>query len=130
MQDNALILEKQERTVGALTRNNSKNNTQNIKNIKAIEINKLNIRQQLTEWGVNKRQINTCLNNLNKKTMNSVITQTLNQPKNKKSNAGGCIYKILESAKQLQLQTQVKANEVLSCLKSFGLSNGNIEKAR
>ncbi|AYQ57076.1 hypothetical protein [Bathymodiolus thermophilus thioautotrophic gill symbiont] len=107
-----------------------KNNTQNIKNTKVIEGNKLNIRQQLTEWGVSKEQINTWLNNLSKKTMNNAITQTLNRPKNKKSNAGGYIYKILGSGKQPQLQVQIKANEVANCLKSFGLSNENIERAQ
>ncbi len=109
-----------------------KNSTPKIESTKAIYSKPTSIRQQLTIWGVGKKQIDTWLANLSKKTINDAIKQTLNRPerRSKTSNAGGYIYSILGNGKQLQLTTQIKADEVVDCLKKFGLSVADIKSAQ
>jgi hypothetical protein len=109
-----------------------KNNVLKVKNEKITELKPISIRQQLVLWGVGKKQIDMWLVNLHKKTLNDAIKQTLNRPKHKnnKSNAGGYIYSILGDGKQPQLTTEIKANEVVSCLKNFGLIADDIKNAQ
>jgi hypothetical protein len=76
------------------------------KTVNITEKPKLNIRQQLTNWGVSKKQIDSWLANIDKIKINNAIDQTLNRPDFKKTNAGGYIYTILGDGKQPQLQTQ------------------------
>lgn len=109
-----------------------KNSTPKIESTKTIDSKPTSIRQQLNGWGVGKKQIDTWLANLSKKTINDAIKQTLNRPerRSKTSNAGGYIYSILGNGKQLQLTTQIKADEVVDCLKKFGLNVADIKSAQ
>jgi hypothetical protein len=100
------------------------------KTVNITEKPKLNIRQQLTNWGVSKKQIDSWLANIDKIKINNAIDQTLNRPDFKKTNAGGYIYTILGDGKQPQLQTQIKKHEIINCLKVFGLQPDDIKKAQ
>ena len=100
------------------------------KTVNITEKPRLNIRQQLTNWGVSKKQIDSWLANIDKIKINNAIDQTLNRPDFKKTNAGGYIYTILGDGKQPQLQTQIKKHEIINCLKVFGLQPDDIKKAQ
>lgn len=106
--------------------------TPRLKKIKAIDIKPISNRQQLVNWGVSKEQIDLWMANIKPKVITKAIEQTLNRPKskNKFSNAGGYIYKILGNGKQLQLTKQIKHNEVISCIRKFGLTDNDIKKAQ
>lgn len=98
-----------------------------------IEQKPISIRQQLSNWGVSKKQINTWIANLGKKTIHDAIKQTLNRPyrEDKNSNAGGYIYSILGDGKSFKSIKQIKSNkEVIYSLEKFGLSSPDIKKAQ
>ncbi len=107
-------------------------NTVEIEEAKNIKVSQLSIRQQLSDWGVGKNQIDTWLAILDKKTINNAINQTINRTEreNKKSNPGGYIYSILGNEKQLQSLKCIKYKEVVDCLKKFGLNDDDIKKAQ
>jgi hypothetical protein len=93
----------------------------------------ISMRQQLSDWGVGKKQIDTWIANLDTKTINDAIKQTLSRSKHKgnRSNSGGYIYSILGDGKSLELTKQIKSNkEVFDCLEKFGLSNNDIKKVK
>lgn len=98
---------------------------------KIIELKPISSRQQLSDWGVSKKQIDIWIANLTPKTINDAIKQTLERPerKNKKNNAGGYIYSIL-GGKQLQLTKHITDKEAVGCLRNFNLTDSDIKKAQ
>ncbi len=103
-------------------------NQKQITSTKTIKTKPIHIRQQLTNWGVSKDQINIWINNLTPKKINDAIEQTIEKSKN---NPGGYIYQILGDGKRIESATQIKKNkEVVGCLKKFGLSTADIAKAQ
>ncbi|CAC9466615.1 hypothetical protein BSPCLSOX_454 [uncultured Gammaproteobacteria bacterium] len=104
-----------------------------IEDVKIIDSKPRSNRQQLSNWGVSKKQIDTWIANLDTKTINDAINQTLSRSKHKgnRSNSGGYIYSILGDGKSLELTKQIKSNkEVFDCLEKFGLSNNDIKKVK
>ncbi|WP_218973786.1 hypothetical protein, partial [bacterium endosymbiont of Bathymodiolus sp. 5 South] len=65
-----------------------------IEDVKIIDSKPRSNRQQLSNWGVSKKQIDTWIANLDTKTINDAINQTLSRSKHKgnRSNSGGYIY--------------------------------------
>lgn len=128
-----ISIKSSNKTVGYQFQSEFKKPKNSIKKISEVkEKPKLSIRQQLTNWGVSVKQIDLWTANLNTKTINDAIEQTLNRPmtKNTKTNPGGYIYRILGDGKQLQLAVQIKTDEVIGCLRNFGLTDKDIESAK
>ncbi len=79
--------------------------TVKVEGTKVIKSKPIGIRQQLSDWGVSKKQIDTWIANLDTKTINDAIKQTLSRSEHKgnRSNSGGYIYSILGDGKSLEL---------------------------
>ncbi|WP_201339227.1 RepB family plasmid replication initiator protein [Isorropodon fossajaponicum symbiont] len=109
-----------------------KNSTKKIESTKTIDSKPTSIRQQLTIWGVGKKQIDTWLANLGKKqsTMQSSKRSTVQNVEARHLMLADIFIQYWVNGKQLQLTTQIKADEVLDCLKKFGLSAADIKSAQ
>lgn len=97
---------------------------------KTIEI-KTTIKQQLTNWGVGKNQIDIWLYAFDKETLEAAINQTINRniKPNSNNNSGGYIYRILGDGKQ-QAREKNTNNNPKDTLRQFGLSPAEVKAAK